>query len=249
MAKRQARQIDYQSLESRDLVWLVQVDNDRQAYELLTERKDEVIRRLVRNCIRKYTFVDGDDMYQSLALNFPKIVRTYRPGKANTDWDKYCYHRLTYMIKDILRQRDDLGICWPQKKQYPDWFHLYDKSDASDGCHADLVGDHRHLTEDAREWLEFYESIEQLRSALQHSREQLAIGTTRGKPASHEKHPAAWTTSEPDDTTGRSIVKYYWSPVQTGNTRKRNQSSVDRPPVGQWRLARNKPKQIVMVFK
>ncbi len=189
MAKRQRRQIDYQSLESRDLVWLVQVDNDPQASELLLERKDEVIRRLVKNCIRKYTFVDGDDMYQSVVLNFCKIIKTYRPGKAGTDWDKYCYHRLTFMIKDILRQRDDLGIGWPQKKMYPDWFHLYDKSDANDGCHADLVGDHRSLNEEAREQLEFYESIEELRAAFAQSQSELS-NREIGNPSVREDHPA-----------------------------------------------------------
>lgn len=232
MAKRQAKQIDYQSLESRDLVWLVQVDSDNRASELLLDRKDEVIRRLVRNCIRKYTFVDGDDMYQSVVLNFCKIIKTYRPGKA-TDWDKYCYHRLTFMIKDILRQRDDLGICWPQKKQYPDWFHLYDKSDASDGCHADVVGDHRHLTEEVREQLEFYESIEDLRAALQHSREQVA-SKPAGNAAVHADPPSAWCG---DAGNG----KYYWSPP------KRKRSAPMNP--WQWRVARNKPKQVMMVFK
>lgn len=233
MAKKQARQIDYQSLESRDLVWLVQVDEDAKAYELLLDRKNEVIQRLVRNCIRKYTFVDGDDMYQSLALNFPKIVRTYRPGKAGTDWDKYCYHRLTFMIKDILRQRDDLGIAWPQKKMYPDWFHLYDKSDASDGCHADVVGDHRGLSEDAREWLEFYASLDELRSALAASHSQL-INRSIGRASTHEVHPAAWSWPN----------VYYWSPPQP----KRRRSS-ERINLWQWKKARSKPKQQVMSFK
>lgn len=231
MAKRQARQIDYHTLESRDLVWLVQVDQDRQASELLLERKDEVIRRLVKNCIRKYTFVDGDDMYQSVVLNFCKIVKTYRPGKA-TDWDKYCYHRLTFMIKDILRQRDDLGIGWPQKKMYPDWFHLYDKSDASDGCHADVIGDHRHLSEEAREQLEFYEAIEDLRAALSQSRAELASRSTIGA-ATHTDCPAAWS--------GES-GKYYW--ISSQPKRKR---SVSVNP-WQWHIARSKPKQ-VMLFK
>lgn len=238
MAK-QKRQIDYQSLSSRDLVWLVQVDADPRAIELLLERKDEVIRRLVKNCIRRYTFVDGDDMYQSLVLNFCKIVKTFRPGKKTesgkeNDWDKYCYHRLTFMIKDILRQRDDLGICWPQKKMYPDWFHLYDKSEANDGCHADLVGDHRHLSEEMREQLEFYESLEGLRHAFFLSREYFSKQSI-GNAAKHEDQPSVWSG---DSKSG----KYFWLPPQP----KRKRSSLN---LWQWREARSKPKQVMMTFK
>ena len=237
MAKRQAKQIDYQSLESRDLVWLVQVDDDQQAYELLLERKDEVIRRLVRNCIRKYTFVDGDDMYQSLALNFPKIVKKYRPGKANTDWDKYCYHRLTYTIKDILRQRDDLGICWPQKKMYPQWFHLYDKRDTSDGCHADVVIDDRRLSEEAREQLEFHQSIEDLRVAFALSREELSRRTF-GRPSIREDQPSSWSGE-----TEQGQYSWLAVPATTQKRLRRPQQNL-----WQWLQARKKPKQ-VMLFK
>lgn len=240
MTKRKTRQIDYNQLESRDLVWLVQVDDDQAAYELLLQRKDEVIKRLVRNCIRKYTFVDGDDVYQSLALHFPKIVRTYRPGKANTDWDKYCYHRLTYTIKDILRQRDDLGICWPQKKMYPQWFHLYDQSDSREGCHADVVVDQRHLSEEARDMLEFYESIEDLRSAFAKSRELLA-SRKPGRPSVREDHPQAWSSA------GDEAGHYCW--IQSDRSSPA-QKRLRRPQqnLWQWLQARKKPRQ-VMLFK
>jgi hypothetical protein len=238
MPKRQAKPINYESLESRDLVWLVQVDQDAAAYEHLLTRKEDVIRRLVRNCIRKYTFVDGDDMYQSLALYFPKIVSRYRPGKANTDWDKYCYHRLTYTIKDILRQRDDLGIMWPQKKMYPDWFHLYDKSESSDGCHADVIADHRESIDDLEEIIDFREVFRELREQLAQSRDQ-SRNPSPGKPAVHTDRPSAWTQRDAEDG---GAAKYYWSPVQP----KRKLARVTG--FSQWRVERSKPKQ-VMLFK
>ncbi len=113
--KRQAKQIDYQSLSASDLVWLAQVDNDQQAINEIYARKTVIAVRIARNYCRRYTFVDVDDLSQSLLMGLPKIIRTYRPGKA-TDWDKYCYHRLFYSAKDVLRQRDDLGIMWPQRR-------------------------------------------------------------------------------------------------------------------------------------
>lgn len=238
MAKRQVRQIDYDALPSRDLVWLYQI-GDAHAGVLLLARKDEVIRNLVKNCVRKYSFVDPDDLAQEIkGIHFYKIVNAYRPGKKTksgkeNDWDKFCYHKLTFKIKDILRQRDDLGIGWPQKKMYPDWFHLYDRSDSSDGCHADLVGDHRNLSEEAREQLEFYESIEDLRMAFLQSRERLAMQTA-GNPARHDDQPSAWSG---DSAKG----KYYWSPPQP----KRKRSPLN---LWQWREARSKPKQVMMSF-
>ena len=220
MAKRQAKTIDYQSLESSDLVWLAQVDNDKQALDEIYSRKMVIAVKIARNYCRRYTFVDVDDLSQSMLLALPKIVRTYRPGKA-TDWDKYCYHRLFYTAKDILRQRDDLGIGWPQKKAYPDWHHLGDE--AFEGFH---VTDWRAPSEDSIDLEKFFEEIEGWREAFLVARQFKRPKTSA---AVHGQPARAWV----DD-------KYYGvHPLPT------KQKAVPRG-LANWKVQRSKPKQLVM---
>lgn len=182
-AKRQARQVDYQSLNASELVWLAQVDDDKQAIDEIYARKTPVALQIARNTCRRYTFVDLDDMSQSMLLNLPKIIRTYRPGKG-TDWDKYCYHRLAFTAKDILRQRDDLGICWPQKKAYPEWYRLGDES-----LEGFEVRDHRIQSEDMVDLERFYEEIEGWRAAFETARCAPSKTTSA---ANHQAHSRAW---------------------------------------------------------
>ena len=271
-----AAKIDYASLDSRDLVWLAQVEVNgyiiaslsaqlaeyekctrtrqtklasklttarisQQASVELLNRKEEVMRRLVRNCVKRYSFVDPDDLYQSLVLSFFRIIQAYRPGKNKNGWDKYCYHKLVFAIKDILRQRDDLGIKWPQKKHYPKWFHLYDKSDSSESgnVYANSIDDYRQLSQESADDLEFHESIEDLRKALPLCLSRPTVEAAG--PVKHQSHPQAWTVYVTD--SGRLKQKYYW-PAEPQPKRKRGESA--RLNLIQWHRERMKPKQMVM---
>lgn len=183
VAKRQAKQVDYQSLNASELVWLAQVDSDRQAIDEIYARKTPVVNQIARNTCRRYTFVDVDDLSQSMLLHLPKIICAYRPGRQ-TDWDKYCYHRLAFTAKDVLRQRDDLGIMWPQKKAYPEWHHLGDE--AFEGFE---VADGRAMDEDSIELEKLYEQIELWRAAFAIARD---IPRQKVSAANREIHARAW---------------------------------------------------------
>ncbi len=81
---------------------------------------DEVAKPIVRNYLAKYPFVDGDDLQQGCSLYFHKILARYDPNNAaGNSFAKYAYHRIFFTCKDLLRQRDDLGIGWPQKNNIP----------------------------------------------------------------------------------------------------------------------------------
>ncbi len=218
--KRQAKQIDYQSLSASDLVWLAQVDNDQHAIDEIYARKTVIAVRIARNYCRRYTFVDVDDLSQSLLMGLPKIIRTYRPGKA-TDWDKYCYHRLFYSAKDVLRQRDDLGIMWPQKKAYPEFHRLGDKS-----LENYEPQDHRDLDPDAIDLERLYEHVEAWRAAFEVATKPQP--KKRTKPEQNESLPVAWVNGK------------YFGQAQISRKPK---TSID---IARWKVIRAKPKQMVM---
>lgn len=227
MAKaRLSKQTDYQSLEGFELVWLAQLDNNKQAIDEIYARKTEIARRIARNYCRKYTFVDEDDLSQSMLLGLPKIIRTYRPGKAGTSWDKYCYHRLTFLAKDVLRQRDDLGIGWPQKKMYPEWYHLGDES--LDGFDPK---DFRELDQDTIDLERFYTAVAEARDALDVSR--VHVNPKPSRAAVHDLMPTAWYEGK------------YYGRVEVSTARKSNKQSLAQD-IARWKVQRSKPKQLVM---
>ncbi len=216
--------IDYQSLDGLELVWLAQLDNDKQAIDEIYARKIDIARRIARNYCRKYTFVDEDDLAQSMLLGLPKIIRTYRPGKAGTGWDKYCYFRLTFLAKDVLRQRDDLGIGWPQKKMYPEWYHLGDES--MDGYDP---RDHRELDQDTIDLERFYTAVAETRDALNLTR--VSVNSKPKRAAVNDPMPLAWYED-----------KYYGQvPAPSRGKMKTRASDIAR-----WKIERLKPKQLVM---
>ena len=161
MARKPARQIDYGTLGSSDLVWLAQVDDDKLAIDEIFARVGKVVNRIAGNYCRRYTWIDPEDLSQSLlAEKLPKIIKCYRPGK-NTDWEKYVYHRLTFSAKDLLRCEDPLGIGFPQKKQYPEWHRLGDE--AFDGFE---VTGRKEMDSDELDMLKLHESIGQWRESF-----------------------------------------------------------------------------------
>lgn len=87
-----------------------------------------VAQRIAANYVKKYTWIDPEDLSQKMLLIVPEIVRQYQIGNAaGNSFSKYAYHRLYYEAKDCLREEDPLGIKWPQKKKYPEWHRLGDE--------------------------------------------------------------------------------------------------------------------------
>lgn len=185
MARKPARQIDYGTLGSSDLVWLAQVDDDKQAIDEIFARVGKVVNRIAGNYCRRYTWIDPEDLSQSLmAEKLPKIIKCYRPGK-NTDWEKYVYHRLTFSAKDLLRCEDPLGIGYPQKKQYPEWHRLGDE--AFDGFE---VAGRREMDGEELDMLKLYESIDSWRAAFEVCKPAKRKSFPRATEC--ERPPAAW---------------------------------------------------------
>ena len=103
---------------------------------------NEMALPIAQNYVNKYPFVDRDDLQQGCSLYFRKVLERYDPyNSANNCFSKYCYHRIFFICKDLLRQRDDLGIKWPQKLQYPEWCHLEAIGMSDDGQPYDAADD------------------------------------------------------------------------------------------------------------
>jgi hypothetical protein len=218
VARKPARQIEYGTLGSSDLVWLAQVDDDKRAIDEIFARVGKVVNRIAGNYCRRYTWIDPEDLSQSLmAEKLPKIIKCYRPGK-NTDWEKYVYHRLTFSAKDLLRCEDPLGIGFPQKKQYPEWHRLGDE--AFDGFE---VTGRKEMDSDELDMLKLYESIDDWRNAFLMCKPK----TRKPKPwVSGEVHAVAWC--------GQFVGRFDY--------RKKSRRVLLRD----WIAVRAKPKQLVL---
>lgn len=117
-----------------------------------------VAKRVAKNVVRKYPWLDADDMQQELMLRLAKWVDEYKPQHASsTKWSKYLYHKMTFYSKDVLRREDPLGISWPQRKHYPAWYRLGENSSRA----PDKSNDESAMGSDC--------SVEQLGRALEFS--------------------------------------------------------------------------------
>jgi hypothetical protein len=91
------------------------------------ERAQPIARKIAERYCKKYAWVSADDLTQNLMLEIPKIIYTFNPdNKQKNPWSKYLYFKLYFAAKDLLRKEDPLGISWPQKKAYPNWYRLQD---------------------------------------------------------------------------------------------------------------------------
>lgn len=194
---KQKRQIDYQNLESSELAWLAQTDKDPVAVEMLCIRGMELAKKSAIKAARKYTWLDADDLQQSLLVKFiDQIIRRYRPGKNGTSWEKFSAVAMAFALKDVLRAEDPLGISWPQKQHYPEWYRLGDKVFTD----ADFdIQSHREMTHQEWEDLQFIQSIEDWRAAFRSSKPVRRRRFT--EPLANDIPPAAWVN-------GKYVGKY-----------------------------------------
>lgn len=101
----------------------------RELQELITAHAIGLAERIAKKTVRKYPWIDPDDLRQELIIPLPRWVERYNPAdKSRTSWSKYLYHKLNFYVKDVLRREDPVGIKWPQREQYPTWFRLGDQS-------------------------------------------------------------------------------------------------------------------------
>ncbi len=100
----------------------------RRANQEVFARAVPIVRRVARKCCRQYSWIDADDLAGSMLQEVPRIAYNYDENAASEGWSKYLYFRLGFVARDCLRKEDPLGICWPQKKAYPQWHRLGDES-------------------------------------------------------------------------------------------------------------------------
>jgi hypothetical protein len=101
----------------------------RDLQELITAHAIGLADRIAKKTVRKYPWIDPDDLRQELIIPLPRWIEKYNPDdKSKTSWSKYLYHKLNFYVKDVLRKEDPVGIKWPQREQYPTWFRLGDQS-------------------------------------------------------------------------------------------------------------------------
>jgi hypothetical protein len=119
----------------RELVIRAQAGDSEAIAELWTAAIP-VTERIARNGTKRYPWIDPEEVAQELQLDFQKILRRFDVcNLKGNHWKKYYYHRAVFTVKDILRREDPLGIRFPFKKQYPEWYRLGDE--AFDGFEVD----------------------------------------------------------------------------------------------------------------
>lgn len=103
---------------------------DSQSLSELWENSVPQAIRVTRKFANKYTWIDHDDLVQSVLLNFPKFIERFKPGKSTIN--RYLYYCFYFAALDYLRAEDPLGMKFPQKGYYPEWRRLGDLSDDPD---------------------------------------------------------------------------------------------------------------------
>lgn len=139
----------------------------RAANVAVYERSLPVAQKVARSYCKRYTWIDADDLTQDLMYEIPRIMYSFREeNSAGNPWSKFLYHKLYFKCKDYLRKEDPLGICWPQKRQYPAWHRLGDESlegfeprdEREPAAELDT-----ELIDDVRDWREYFDSLPPMR--------------------------------------------------------------------------------------
>jgi hypothetical protein len=104
-------------------VALIAHHGDKVATGKLWEEAIELAGRIANSFVRRYAWVDPDDLSQTLLLEFPKLLKRFRPEKQVV-FTKYLYFSFYHAAQDALRREDPLGIQIPQKAVYPTFTHL-----------------------------------------------------------------------------------------------------------------------------
>jgi hypothetical protein len=106
------------AIYSRDAILV-----DMCTLEKVWEEAVPVAKKIAINYVRKFPWIDVDDLSQSMLLKVPDIFRKFDPDRG-AKWSTYLYLRLYLIAKDILRKEDPLGIKFPRSQIYPTWERL-----------------------------------------------------------------------------------------------------------------------------
>ena len=95
-----------------------------EAERVLWSKSLPIVNRIAGHFHGKYPWVERDDIAQSVALEFPKIIRRFKPELAPKGVSYYLYFSFYRAAQDHMRREDPLGVRIPQKRKYPKYFHL-----------------------------------------------------------------------------------------------------------------------------
>jgi DNA-directed RNA polymerase specialized sigma subunit len=113
---------------------LIAVHGDKESMVVLWERSYTTAKRIAGFFVKRYPWIDHDDLIQGITLATPKLIHRFDPEKG-VSWSTYVYHSYYRAAQDYLRKLDPLGISYPQKMHYPEWSNI------------SALGDHRSLAD------------------------------------------------------------------------------------------------------
>ncbi len=116
--------IDLSTLPPDDAALLAK-HGDSEAFSILWEAVIPQVSRIVRRICERYPWVECEDIEQSVLMAFPKIIRRYKPEKAQS-FNKYLYFSFYRATQDELRKLDPLGVKIPHRQKYPNFCRLED---------------------------------------------------------------------------------------------------------------------------
>jgi len=119
---------------SQDDAALLARHGDTEALSFLWSLAIPQVERIAGLFVRRYPWIDHDDLTQTMLAEFPKLVARFRPCQARAKkitWNKYLYFALYRTGQDALRREDPLGVSIPQKAKYPSWRRFSEITDSS----------------------------------------------------------------------------------------------------------------------
>jgi len=128
---------DLTKITEEDLATLA-ANGDSASHAYLWELIIPRVRRVIGKHVKPHRFLrrSAADISQGVLLKFPTFIKRWKADRLapGSTFDKWLYFTISHVAQDVIReQKDSLGISIPQKKPYPQWWHVSEYAIAHNG--------------------------------------------------------------------------------------------------------------------
>jgi hypothetical protein len=117
--------------------------------------------QIAARTVGKYPWIAAEDLQQNMLLKTEHFARVYDPARSSC-FSKHLWWKFNFYVKDVLRREDPLGVRYPQRDHYPEWFRLGSNAGWQEGKNqipfgadfdgSSLLADDSELNLDDDEW-------------------------------------------------------------------------------------------------
>lgn len=78
---------------------------------------------VARKTVARYRWLVVEDLQQQMLLKTDHFAAIYDSNRSSS-LAKHLWWKFSFYIRDVLRCEDPLGVRYPQRERYPDWYRL-----------------------------------------------------------------------------------------------------------------------------